>query len=445
MTRMARTATSVVSVVAMAALVAACGAGKSRDHGGGGDAGSTVGVTDTTIKLGGTFPLTGLAAPGYNEIPDGAQAFYKFINANGGVNGRKIEYIVKDDAYNPTNTSTVTNELVQQDQVFAMVGALGTPTHNAVIDRLNSEKIPDLFVTSGSPWGSNVAKQPMTFGWQPDYEIEGKIAANYVKQNMPTAKVGLFLQDDDIGEYAEKGVREILDGSRIVSVQKYTAGTEDVGPQIAALQAAKPDIVLAFDLIQYTALSQLAALKLNFHPTWYYGGTGSNPQFVSKFLEEYSDGKVKGASLLDGVLSSTYMPVASDTDDPWIQLWEKIWKQYGNGQPLNTFDVYGLSQAYSVVSALTAAGKDLTREKVVKAIEKAGASWPSPAYGTFRWSKDSHMGMNGLQVIEFKDGVGVPKTPVLVTNLGDAPITEDDSAAKDAPPADGIPHADVVE
>ncbi|MFI5953838.1 ABC transporter substrate-binding protein [Cryptosporangium sp. NPDC051539] len=444
MRRMARTTTSVVSVVAVAALVAACGAGKSRDDGDRGDVGSTVGVTDTTIKLGGTFPLTGLAAPGYSEIPDGAQAYYKFINAHGGVYGRKIEYLVKDDAYNPTNTSTVTNELVQQSQVFAMVGSLGTPTHNAVVDRLNGEKIPDLFVTSGAPWGNNVADQPMTFGWQPDYEIEGKIAAHYVKQHMPTARVGLFLQDDDIGQFAEKGVREILGAGQIVSVQKYTAGTEDVGPQIAALQAAKPDIVLAFNLIQYTALSQLVALKLNFHPTWYYGGTGSNPQFVGEFLDEYSDGKVKGTSLLDGVLSTKYMPVTSDTGDPWTRLWEKIWKQYGNGRPLNSFDMYGFSQAYSVVSALLAAGKNLTRERVVTVIEKAGASWPSPAYGRFRWSKESHQGMNGLEVIEFKDGVGVPKTPVLVTDVGDAAITEDDSAADDAPPTDGMPDVDVV-
>src|SRR5450756_1241091 len=130
----------------------------------------------TIGALGATFPLTGVAAPGYSEIPTGAQAYFDYVNANGGVNGRKIKYLVRDDGYNPTTTSEVTNELVLKDQVFAMLGALGTPTHSAVVDFLNSEKVPDLFVSSGSiQWGNDPKAKPYTFGWQPDYEIEGKI------------------------------------------------------------------------------------------------------------------------------------------------------------------------------------------------------------------------------------------------------------------------------
>src|SRR5450756_359281 len=132
-------------------LVAACGAGGRPSSGtssGGGAA--QVGVTKDTVTIGATFPLTGVAAPGYSEIPSGAQAYFDYVNANGGVNGRKIKYIVRDDGYDPTTTSEVTNELVLKDQVFAMLGALGTPTHSAVVDFLNSEKVPDLFVSSGS-------------------------------------------------------------------------------------------------------------------------------------------------------------------------------------------------------------------------------------------------------------------------------------------------------
>ena len=110
-----------------------------------------------------------MAAPGYSEIPTGAQAYYDFVNKNGGVNGRQIEYIYKDDAYNPTNTSQVVNQLVLEDEVFAIVSGLGTPTHSAVLDFLNSEGVPDLFVSSGSLlWGEDPETNPFTFGWQTD-------------------------------------------------------------------------------------------------------------------------------------------------------------------------------------------------------------------------------------------------------------------------------------
>ena len=184
-------------------LVAACGAGgrsDDDDSDGDGGGGSAVGVTDDSIKIGGTFPLTGVAAPGYSEIPTGAKAYFDFVNAAGGVNGRKIDFTVKDDGYDPTKTSSLTNELVLKDQVFATVGSLGTPTHSAVVDFLNDEEVPDLFVSSGSlQWGDDPEARPMTFGWQPDYEIEGKIIGQWVSENMPDAKVGLFLQDDDFG------------------------------------------------------------------------------------------------------------------------------------------------------------------------------------------------------------------------------------------------------
>ena len=218
------------SILMSGVLLAACGAGgRDDDDEAGGGGASDVGVTDDKITIGAHFPLTGVAAPGYSEIPTGAKAYFDYVNAQGGVNGRKIEYIVKDDAYNPTNTSAVTNELVLKDEIFAMVGGLGTPTHSAVVDFLNDEEVPDLFVSSGSlQWGNDVENSPYTFGYQPDYEIEGKIIGQYVAENMPDAKVGLFLQDDDFGKDAELGVRQFLD-DQIVAVEKYTSGNTDVG------------------------------------------------------------------------------------------------------------------------------------------------------------------------------------------------------------------------
>ncbi|HEY4421435.1 MAG TPA: ABC transporter substrate-binding protein, partial [Pseudonocardia sp.] len=180
MIRRSRRWAPAAAAVAAALVLTACGAGGRPDGGSGDGAAPSVGITETSVKVGGHFPLTGVAAPGYSEIPTGTKAYFDFVNAAGGVNGRKIDYVYRDDAYNPTQTSQVVNELVLQDQVFAILSGLGTPTHSAVLDYLNSEGVPDLFVSSGSLLWDQPDKNPQTFGWQPDYEIEGKIVGQYV-------------------------------------------------------------------------------------------------------------------------------------------------------------------------------------------------------------------------------------------------------------------------
>ena len=312
-------------VVTSVLVLSSCGAGGRDDEEKGGA--SDTGVTADTVKIGAHYPLTGVAAPGYNEIPTGAQAYFDYVNAAGGVHGRKIEYVVRDDGYNPTNTSKVTNELLFSDEIFAMVGGLGTPTHSAVVDQLNDEGVPDLFVSSGSlMWGDDPEARPMTFGWQPDYESEAKIIGQYVAENMPDARVGLFLQDDDLGEDAEKGVRQFLD-DQIVSVERYTSGNTDVGPQIAGLQGSKADLVLAFNTPAYTALAQLVSMKLGYAPQWFVSNIGADSRLVGSLLQEFSEGAVKpGAGALDGVMTTEYIPTVDQTDDAWIQLWEKVWR-----------------------------------------------------------------------------------------------------------------------
>jgi ABC-type branched-subunit amino acid transport system substrate-binding protein len=438
--RTAHRATTLVSVLTAAALLAACGAGGRPDEGGDKNSAPDVGITEKTIKIGAHFPLTGVAAPGYSEIPSGHKAYYDYVNAGGGVNGRTIEYVVKDDAYNPTNTSAVTNELVLKEEVFGMVAGLGTPTHSAVVDFLNAEKVPDLLVSSGSlAWGDDPKKHPWTFGWQPDYMIEGKIVGQWVKENMPDARVGLFLQDDDFGRDGAAGAHKYLD-DQIVETVKYTPGNTDVAPQLAALQAAKVDIVLGFNVPSYTALSQLTSMKLNFKPTWFYSNVGSDPALVGSLLARFSKGAVKGSdSLLDNVLTTEYIPGTDATDSEWVKLWQKVWDKHGAKGELTNYRVYGMSQAYTFVQALQAAGKNPTREGVVKALEKVGGELEGPGLAPFRYSADSHLGISGMQVVKLKGGKGEPLTPVLVTDVGDAPIKEDDSAAKDAPPASGIP------
>ncbi len=439
---------SLTGMVTVGALVAACGAGQERDEDGGSGGGAEeVGVTEDTVTVGAHFPLTGVAAPGYSDIPTGARAYFDYVNANGGVHGREIEYIVRDDAYDPTNTSQVTNELVLQDEIFAMVGGLGTPTHSAVVDFLNDEEIPDLFVSSGSlQWGDDPEAKPWTFGWQPDYESEGKIIGQYIAENMPDAKVGLFLQDDDLGRDGEQGVRRYID-DQIVAVERYTSGNTDVAPQIAGLQAAEADLVLGFNVPNYTALSQLAAMQLNYDPQWFYSSIGSDPELVGSLLARFSEGAVEqGASALNGVLTSEYIPTVDVPDNPWVSLWQRVWDEHGGKGDLTNYRIYGMSHAYAFVQALQAAGEEPTREGIVAALEEIGTDVEGPQLAPFRYSGDSHMGISGVQLVELRDGAPEELTPVLVTDIGDAPIEEDTSGqADDAPPEDGLPSVEPVD
>lgn len=433
----------VAGLLAATLVLAGCGSG-GRDDGDGSDggevAGDTTGVTDDSITIGAHFPLTGVAAPGYSEIPTGAQAYYDYVNEAGGVFGREIDFIVKDDGYDPTKTTAVTDDLVLREEIFAMVGGLGTPTHRAVVDDLNAEGVPDLFVSSGSlQWGDDVANRPTTFGWQPDYEIEGKIIGQYIAENMPDAKVGLFLQDDDFGADGEKGVRQFLD-KQIVSVQKYTSGNTEIGPQIAALQADKADLVIGFNTPAYTALTQLNGLGLGYTPQWFYSNVGSDPTLVGGLLANFSEGALDGAGALDGVLTTEYIPSVADTDDPWTQLWNEVWDASGQDGELTNFRIYGMSQAYTFVQSLVAAGEDLTREGLIAAVEEQGADFAGPNLAPYRYSADSHLGIAGMRVSEIEGVASTPLTEVLVTDIGDAEITEDTSGqADDAPAEGGIP------
>ena len=206
-----RSRTWAVAAVGGAAVLlsAACGSASSTAN-----TASAPGVTATTVTIGSTQPLTGPAAPGYSEIAPASNAYFKYVNAHGGVNGRKIAYTYLDDQYNPTSTTTQTRKLVLQTQVFAMFQALGTPTHLSVVSYLNSEHVPDLFVASGCNCWNNTSQYPDTFGWQPNYTIEGKVLGQYIVQNFATKKIGFFLQgpNDEFGTDGFMGVTELAAG-----------------------------------------------------------------------------------------------------------------------------------------------------------------------------------------------------------------------------------------
>ncbi len=224
-----------IAIVCLAGLLAACGTSTANNSGT--NTASAPGITETSITIGSTQPLTGPAAPGYSEIAPASNAYFVYLNQHGGVFGRKILYEYLDDGYNPTITASQTRKLILETKVFGMFSALGTPTHLAVIDYINSEKVPDVFVSSGCNCWNNVSKYPNTFGFQPDYTIEGKILGQYINQNLSGQKVGYFYQNDEFGLDGVKGLDAQLGASSVSSDrrQNYVPTNTNVGPQIAAL------------------------------------------------------------------------------------------------------------------------------------------------------------------------------------------------------------------
>ena len=435
---------AVVALVGVSMFATACGAGQSNDDdsgGGGGSAaeveGDTTGITDSTIKLGTHMPLTGPASPGYSEIPEGQKAYFDYVNANGGACDRDIEYVVRDDGYNPTNTTNVVNQLVLQDQVFGIYGGLGTPTHTSVLDFLNDEQVPDLFVSSGSKLWNQPEEYPYTFGWQPDYTVEGKIIGQYIKDNFPDAKVGLFLQGDELGTDGAEGIKQILDEEQIVAEVEYVTSNTDVGPQVSQLQQAGADFVVGFNIPAFTALSHLTAQRLNYTPQWCHSNVGSDANLIGGLLARVAPGTDPNQALA-GTLTTTYFPTVDQPDNPWVQLWQQIWDEHGESGELTNFRVYGMSNAWIMVQALLASCDNLNREAIVATIEEQGSEWEGPWLSPLEYSEDSHRGITGLQMTEITPQGFEPKGDVLITDSEDGPI-ESYTEAPTEPTEDGLP------
>src|SRR4051794_11883734 len=314
------------AVLALAA--AGCGGGSS---GGGGGGSSAPGVTDTTITIGSTQPLTGPAAPGYSEISAASNAYFKYINAAGGINGRKIVYKYLDDGYDPSKTVTLTKQLILQDKVFAIFNALGTPTHEQVIDFLNQQKVPDLFVASGCQCWDDVSAHPFTFGWQTDYLVEGKILGDYVKKNFAGKKIAYFYQNDDFGQDGVKGLDMEIPKGQVVTKQAYQVTNTNIASQVQKMAAAKADVVVSFSIPAFTALLKLNMLKGGYSPKLVVSNVGSDPITLSGLLEAFAKqagASVKGSDLIQGIVTDGYLSSPADPSNTWIQLFKKIHDQY---------------------------------------------------------------------------------------------------------------------
>ena len=328
------------------------------------------GVTSTTIKIGGTFPLTGVASL-YKTIPAAEGAYFAYVNAHGGVNGRKIDFTVKDDAYDPSKTVPLTQELVEQDGIFADFGSLGTAPNLSIWKYLNTKKVPQVLIATGdSYWGFSAKKYPWTIGYQPDYPGEGKVYGKYIAANMPNAKIGVLYQNDAFGKNYFAGLRVGLGAkkSQIVSSQSYDPTQTSLVQQILALKAAGADTFAIFALPSQAITALVTATKVGWSPTTFLGNVSANPIFLRIAAQN-------GANV-DGVISTAYL---QDVTNPaqanlaGVKLTKSIIGTYAPAllPSLNAGDgnvIYGLSAAWTFVYALQHAGKNPTRVGLMKAL-----------------------------------------------------------------------------
>jgi ABC-type branched-subunit amino acid transport system substrate-binding protein len=396
-------------------------------------------VTPTSITFGTHQPLTGPAAPGYSEIAPASQAFFDYVNAHGGVYGRKIHLIIKDDAYNPTETVNVVHQLVLQDNVFGIFEGLGTPTHTKVVGFLNASKVPDMFVASGCPCWDNGAAQPYTFGWQPNYTIEGKILGQYIKQHFAGDKIGVLYQDDDFGKGGLAGIEDEVAPGSIVAKEPYQSGVTSLATQVTAISQSKAKVMVDFTVPIYTAIAQLTSFTLGYKPQLVVSNVGIDPITVGGLLKTISKGKASGTALIEGAITDGYLPSSSDTSNAWIQLFEKIHSQYDAKAPFDGNVEYGMANAYTLVQALKAAGKNLTRADLVKAVDDDGGKWSGPGLVPYRYGGNEHGGFSGVEMGQVRNGkIVLFGGPLTTQPTAGTPITPY-TGAQPAPPSSGVP------
>ncbi len=357
---------SVALVTAVTFILAACG---NSGGGGGGNSASDVGVTKDSILLGNTIPLSGPAAA-YGTIAKAMDAYFKYTNDQGGVNGRKITFKYLDDSYNPAQTVPLTKQLVEQDQVFAMVGGLGTQDQTSVRDYLNSKKVPQVFVFTGATtFSAEFKKYPYTSGWQPVYQGEALIYAQYLLKNAPNAKVGVIYQNDDYGQDYLAGLIKGLGDkqSMIVDKESNEVGAPDLTSQILKLKASGADTLFVFETPSPAIKSIVTAFKVGWKPTIYLNSVAAPLPYVQAAARAAGDPKA-----VDGILTVSYLKDPIDpaqASDKGVQLYKQVMaKYYPEGKAEDTFNFAGMGAAWSTVDVLKKAGSNLTRKSLLDAI-----------------------------------------------------------------------------
>lgn len=356
------------ALVTVAALLAACSApgadplDPAEPEASAATAEPTPGITDDTVLVGSHHPLTGPAAEGYATIATATSAYFAHLNAQGGVNGRQIRYVVMDDAYNPGETPTVATELVENQRVFAMLNGLGTAPHASILEYLHLEGVPDLFVASGSPMFNQPDVYPGTFGYNVDYVVESKVLATYASQTWPGARACLLGQADDLGEGFRSGLVTVLGEGALAAEQTYSVESQDLTTQVATLRATGCEVVYLAAINAFSAIAVGTAAQMGYRPHWVAASTGGDYGTVSSYLGE------AGPVLLEGYVSANFLPPHDSSGDPWTELFRQVHAEYMPEMPFDGMVVYGMSVAYLFAEALAAAGEEPTRESLLEAV-----------------------------------------------------------------------------
>jgi branched-chain amino acid transport system substrate-binding protein len=321
------------------------------------------GATDTTIKIGNIMPYSGPASA-YGTIGRVEAAYFKKINDEGGINGRKIDFVTLDDGYSPPKAVEQVRKLVEQDEVLLVFQPLGTPSNSAIHQYMNAKKVPQLFVATGaSKWG-DPAHFPWTMGWQPSYQTEARIYAKYVLASKPDAKIGILYQNDDFGKDYLKGIKDILGdkaAKMIVAEASYEVTDPTVDSQIVTLKGSGADVFFNITTPKFAAQAIRKAYDIGWHPLQLLTNVSISVGSVMTVA-----GLEKGV----GIITADYRKDPVDPqwqDDPAMKEWRAFMaKYYPEGDIKDNSNVYGYAVAQTLVQTLKQCGDNLTRENVMK-------------------------------------------------------------------------------
>ena len=320
------------------------------------------GASDTEIKIGNIMPYSGPASA-YGVIGKTEAAYFNKINAEGGINGRKINFISYDDGYSPPKAVEQARKLVESDEVLVIFNPLGTPSNSAIEKYMNAKKVPQLFVATGATKWDEPKQFPWTMGWQPSYQSEARIYAKYLLKEKPNAKIGVLYQNDDFGKDYLKGLKDGLGAksSMITAEESYETSEPSIDNHIVKLKAAGADVFISITTPKFAAQAIKKLAEMNWTPLHIVSNVSSSVGGVIK---------PAGFENAQGILSANYAKDASDpqwNNDPGMKKFLEFLAKYApDANKLDGSVVYGYGAAQTMVQVLKQCGDDLTRENVMK-------------------------------------------------------------------------------
>ena len=321
------------------------------------------GATDTEIKIGNIMPYSGPASS-YGVIGKTEEAYFRKINAEGGINGRKINFVSYDDGYSPPKTVEQARKLVESDEVLFIFNSLGTPPNSAIQKYMNSKKVPQLFVATGATKWNDPKDFPWTMGWQPNYQSESRIYAKYILKNKPNAKIAILFQNDDYGKDYVKGLKDGLGAkaaSMIVAEESYETTEPTIDSHIVKLKSTGADVFFNVTTPKFAA----QAIKKNSEIEW-------KPLHILNNVSSSIGSVIKPAGFdrSQGIISSNYLKDTSDPqwkNDKGMKAFDEfLTKYFPEGNRVDGSVMYGYTVAQGLVHVLKACGDNLTRENVMK-------------------------------------------------------------------------------